>query len=285
MDYDQGLRIACFYGMVLEVESLLWMEANASAVRLNTRDRGSAFHARVNSAVRDGINELLAESSDECSSGSGTAGDGVATTTAAATATREAAAAWSTGQMCASPSGTLASDSSGWTSSGDSSVAAGGYQSSAGSSTESEMSEARVNRPREDRASCDRFGRQSFGLAYYEAGDDDDEDLDGMEAFVVPSLLSLENDLIRERDNNGGHSSNYADGSTVSSAAATMRRWGARVLGATASNGRSAAESQDLAVLQKVPVGPGVRERARAKFVDVIKWASSPRGRRGVMAG
>lgn len=306
MDYDQGLRIACFYGMILEVESLLWMEADASTVLLNTRDRGSAFHASVNPAVRDGINELLAESSDECG-GSGGGGDGTGGGNGVAAAVaREAAAALSAAQACVSPSGTLASDSSGWTSSGDSSIVVPGYQSSAGSSTESDVGgggggdlpgDTRVSRPREDRASCDRFGRQSFGLAYYEAGADDDEDLDDMEAFVVPSLLSLENDLIRERDNTGGGNSSYADGSTVSSAASVMRRWGARVLGAAStsnnnSSSRPAAEKENtaavaaVAVLQKVPPGPGVRERARAKFADVIKWASSPRARKGgVVAG
>ncbi|CAN0009880.1 unnamed protein product, partial [Scytosiphon promiscuus] len=65
MDYDQALRIACFYGMIIEVESLLWMEADPASVLFNHRDRGTAFHPSVNPAVRDGVNELLAESSEE----------------------------------------------------------------------------------------------------------------------------------------------------------------------------------------------------------------------------
>ncbi|CAM9573097.1 unnamed protein product, partial [Ectocarpus sp. 8 AP-2014] len=207
MDFDQALRIACFYGMILEVESLLWMEADASAVLFNHRDRGTAFHPTVNPAVRDGINELLSDSdsgaddNDNADGGSNrrsTGGGGGAAAAAALRAAREAAAAWGAGDAgCASPSKTMASSAStstGWTSGAESSSCrdggggyGGGYQSSsAASDIDSSVGGRGSVRP--------SFGLGREDLPSESSEEEDDIGADEDDAFVLPSMLTLEND-------------------------------------------------------------------------------------------
>lgn len=65
MDYDQALRIACFYGLTVAVESLMWMEADPNSISRNLNDRGATFHRSVKPDVRNAINKLLAEDNSE----------------------------------------------------------------------------------------------------------------------------------------------------------------------------------------------------------------------------
>lgn len=335
MDFDQALRIACFYGMILEVESLLWMEADASAVLFNHRDRGTAFHPTVNPAVRDGINELLSDGDNgvddddngaDGSSNRRSTGGGGAAAAAALRAAREAAAAWGAGEPgCASPSKTMASSAStstGWTSGAESSCCrdgggdghGGGYQSS---SVASDI----------DSSVGGRNVRPSFGLGREdlpgESEEEDDIGTDEDDAFVLPSMLTLENDLIREGSFyasaggkgggciGGGRNSTdgaaAADASLASTGAvAAMRRFGQRVkegvVGpAAAAAGTGVSDGDDgngggdsgggsSSVSPSHGGGGSLKDKARAKLAGVVKWAQSPRralspgGRSGVRA-
>ncbi|CAM9293926.1 unnamed protein product, partial [Laminaria digitata] len=201
MDYDQALRIACFYGMVVEVEKLLWMEAEPSSVAFNHRDRGSAFHNSVNPAVRDGVNALLNESNGDSDSD----GDGTDGSSARVALAKEAAAAWGAAAECMSPTGTLRSSTStgtGWTSGGESSS-----RGDAGSSVASEK-EGQQPAGGDGHESCSARVRQALGFLGRDGEDErkeeeygsEDDDENDTESFVLPSLVSLENDLIREGD-------------------------------------------------------------------------------------
>lgn len=283
MDYDQALRIACFYGRVVEVESLLWMEADPSSVLFNHRDRGAVFHASVNSAIRDGINELLTESSN---GGGGGGGNGAATVAA-----REAATAWGGGDTgCLSHGGTtMGSASSGWTSAGDSSRVGGasgggggGYQSSSAATSDRDCCSPIDHRRGSSNGGGGGRVRVSFGLAMDDAGEEhENDDIDDEDdAFIVPSMSSLENDLIREGDAVGNGSGCHGDASMPSAAAAVVRRWGLRMKSAAPGvKGGDRAESAPVVVVNKGAGLGGVKERARAKFAGVIRWASSPRAR------
>lgn len=319
MDFDQALRIACFYGKILEVESLLWMEADASSVLFNHRDRGTAFHPTVNPAVRDGINDLLSDSSgvdaaaaDEDSRRS--TGGGAAAA-AALKAAREAAAAWGgdgghVGGGCASPTKTMgssASTSTGWASGGDSSSCRDiGDQDSSVASDSGGAGDGATKRV-----------RPSFGLGREDVAAEDEEDDDiGSEddAFVMPSMLTLENDLIRQGsyyangngssgNNNNTNSNNNADAPLASTGAvAALRRFGQRVRdGVTASTGSRGSSSSSSDGSTSISGGGSsssrttrsdggssgsvspsngsgnLKDKARAKFAGVIKWAQSPR--------
>lgn len=288
MDYDQALRIACFYGMVVDVEKLLWMEAEPSSVAFNHRDRGSAFHTSVNSAVRDGVNALLNESSAGAIDGNGA--DGTSSTVALA---KEAAAAWEAAAACASPTGTLRSSTStgtGWTSGGESSSRGGdggGYQSS---SVASEREDGRRAGGGDGHENCSARVRQALGFLGrdrederkedYDSNDDDDD----TESFILPSLVSLENDLIRE-----GHAGIFGVETSVSTrAAAAVRKWGQRVTGGGGggrmagggSGGRGWDRKESAANVSKGAGLGVVKDRAKATFAGVIKWATSPKGRR-----
>lgn len=322
MDFDQALRIACFYGKILEVESLLWMEADVSSVLYNHRDRGTAFHPTVNLAVRDGINDLLSDSSgvdaaaadDDSRRSTG----GGAAAAAALKAAREAATAWGGGEGggCASPTRTMASSAStstGWTSSGEESSSCSGVASE-----------------RDDDSSSGGGGggggarrvRPSFGLGREDLAAEGEEDDIGSEddAFVMPTMLTLENDLIREGSyhTNGTVGDNHNNNSRSSAEAplestgrlAALRRFGQRVrVGVTGSAGtRGSASSSDASGStsggssgstsnstvtagkdgrssdsvspRNSPVSPingNLKDKARAKFAGVIKWAQSPR--------
>lgn len=295
MDYDQALRIACFYGMIVEVESLLWMEAEPSSVLYNHRDRGTAFHSSVNPAVRDGINRLLAESST-----AGADGD-----ESAIRAAKEAAAAWGGAgamQGCESPCGTTttaSSASSGWTT--DSSRAGGGTYQSSSVGSEEENSSTLLFCPYDDDGAR---ARGAYGLAKEEEGDEaddrdiigeDDEDDDEDDAFLIPSMFSLENDLVREADSrrNSLHAEAAASMMSMTGTAAAMRRWGQRVRGGATGNAgdpmaRRAAVADKRGSSPTLNAGmglEGVKERARAKIIGVMKWASSPRSRGGCAGG
>ena len=291
MDYDQALRIACFYGTVVEVESLLFMEAAASSVAFNQRDRGSTFNASVDSAVRDGINALLNESSDCDASGSDTSRKSVALA-------KEAAVAWGA-------AGTLRSSTStgtGWTSGGKSSSKGGdgGFQSS---SVESDRGDdGRQQQPARDfHESCGVRVRQVLGFArdgenVKEAGCKSEDD--DTESFILPSLVSIENDLIRE----GDAGIFGVETSVPTRAAVAVRRWGQRVTGGGGGGGgggrawakkesaqrvaggggggRAWARKESAAAMNKRAGLGVVKVSARATFAGVVKWATSPKGRR-----
>lgn len=316
MDFDQALRIACFYGMIIEVESLLWMEADVSSVLFNHRDRGTAFHPTVNPAVRDGINDLLSDSSGVDAAAadpdSRRSTGGGAAAAAALKAAREAAAAWgeegdvgrnSLGGKTAASS---ASTSTGWASGADSSSCRDG--GSSGSNMDGSSG-----------SNGDRRVRPSFGLGREDLAAEDDEDgiSSDDDAFVMPTMLTLENDLIREgsyhvsgmitngngnvnNSNQGaGNNTHIADGGSLAStgAVAAMRRFGQRVRqGVTGSAGArspdsngggsggsgNSGSSDNEGDSRPGPVSPGiglgrVKDRARAKFAGVIKWAQSPK--------
>lgn len=322
MDYDQALRIACFYGMIIEVESLLWMEADPASVLFNHRDRGTAFHPSVNPAVRDGVNELLSESSEEEAAAAedgpdgrrrSTVGEGAAAA-AALKAAREAAAAWEEagGGESGNPNGSSAASTatSGWTSGGGDSSSCrdgGGYQSSSAASDDGGAGGGRRVRP-------------SFGLGREDLPTEEEEDDvidESDDAFILPSMLTLENDLIREDGsfyaNNAGQGKNNknsfvrsgsssvaAAGAAASlastGAVAAMRRFGQRVregvAGPTTAGTRGRADSSDSGGVEEdggggsgggdCPVSPThglvrAKEKARAKLAGVIKWAQSPR--------
>lgn len=65
MDYDQALRIACFYGLTVTVESLMWMEADPKSISRNLSDRGTTFHSSVKPDARNAIYKLLAETNSD----------------------------------------------------------------------------------------------------------------------------------------------------------------------------------------------------------------------------
>eukprot|EP00903_Cladosiphon_okamuranus_P005697 g5658.t1 len=310
MDFDQALRIACFYGKIIEVESLLWMEADSSSVLFNHRDRGTAFHPTVNPAVRDGINDLLSDSSGvdaaHADEDSRRSTGGGAAAAAALKAAREAAAAWGgdeghVGGECASPTKTMASSAStstGWASGGDSSSFSmsrdiGDQDSSVAGDSDSGRGGGCGG---DEGEGAPRRVRPSFGLGREDLASEDEEDDIGSEddAFVMPSMLTLENDLIRQGSfyangagDKGNNNGNNADAPLASTGAvAALRRFGQRVRegvtgsavsrgsseasGSTSSGGNSGSVSQSN--------GNGnLKDKARAKFAGVIKWAQSPR--------
>lgn len=117
MDYDQALRIACFYGLTVAVESLLWMEADPNSIPRNLSDRGATFHYSVKPDVRNAIYQLLAENKSEEN------GDTVATK----------AGAGFQGRLTETPPPGCATDStasSTWTSDENEASVDGGYHSS-----------------------------------------------------------------------------------------------------------------------------------------------------------
>ncbi len=306
MDYDQALRIACFYGKIIEVESLLWMEADPSSVLFNHRDRGTAFHPSVNPAVRDGINDLLSDSSG---AGAGVADadsrrstGGGAAAAAALKAAREAAAAWGGDGDGGSPAknpASSASTSTGWESSSCSLVSDGNESAESGGGGGGGGDARRV--------------RPSFGLGREDLGGEDDEDDIGSDddAFVMPSMLTLENDLIRagsyfgngdgagngksnkksSANLNGGNKGAAADTSLASTGAvAAMRRFGQRVregvTGSSSSRGSDGSASTSTSntsgggrssSASVSPTSGNLKDKARARFAGVMKWAQSPR--------
>ena len=323
MDFDQALRIACFYGKIIEVESLLWMEADASSVLFNHRDRGTAFHPTVNPAVRDGINDLLSDSSGvdaaHADEDSRRSTGGGAAAAAALKAAREAAAAWggdaglAGGGGCASPTKTMASSAStstGWASSGGESSSyrdVGDQGSSAASDSGGGGGGGGID-------GATRRVRPSFGLGREDLAAEDEEDDIGSEddAFVMPSMLTLENDLIRQGQGSfcaNGPGAGAGSGNNGSStdaplaatgAVAALRRFGQRVRdGVTGSGGSrgssdtssSSSSSSSGGSSKKGESGGGgssgsvspsngngnLKEKARAKLAGVMKWAQSPR--------
>lgn len=294
MDYDQALRIACFYGMVQEVESLLWMEAEPDAIALNKRDRGTEFHLNVSPIIRDGIKELVSEAMKEregTSNGSPREGGGVSESRAVIAA-KEAAAAWG-GCACASPTGTLdQSETSSFTSADTSTASRDCWSAESGDGDNSSTMTAgeMLDKPqRIDRCGLDETADGRRGCTYGKADlkdslcNDDNDDDDDEDAFVVPVLSSLENDLLRE---------GVTEEAPVG-AAAVMKRWGQRVRGVTLAattspTTRAAAAAGGGEGSPKRPgagAGLGVKDRARATFAGVMKWATSPPRRTRVVAG
>eukprot|EP00752_Nemacystus_decipiens_P012789 g11325.t2 len=310
MDFDQALRIACFYGKIIEVESLLWMEADASSVLFNHRDRGTAFHPTVNPAVRDGINDLLSDSSGvdaaHADQDSRRSTGGGAAAAAALKAAREAAAAWGgEGGGCASPTKTMASSAStstGWTSGGESSSFRGVGDQGSSVASDCGGDEGGGGGGGGGVEGATRRVRPSFGLGREDLAAEDEEDDIGSEddAFVMPSMLTLENDLIRQGSfcaNGNGNSGNGTDAPLASTGAvAALRRFGQRVRdGVTGSAGWRGSSSSDTSGSSSgsssnkdgsrgssASVSPSngngnLKDKARAKFAGVMKWAQSPR--------
>lgn len=296
MDYDQALRIACFFGMVVEVESLLWMEADPNSVLQNHHDRGNLFHPSVNSAVREGVNQLLAENSTEENVGDRRSVDG-ATELAAVREISAALRGGKAGSM--SLGGATRSVSSGWTS--DSDFSEDDFQTnsvvaSSVTNTRGRLSiclpEADDNTPTPHRggfyarirqsiglARNNRILRQSFSLASDEISDNDQDSEEnfggGDDAFVIPSMFSFENDLIQVIEANGngtGESSTTPTGAT-----AALKRWGQRVRGRKTAGGR---KDNGAVPNSGAGIGGAVKEKAVARMVDAVKWMS-PRGNRG----
>lgn len=322
MDFDQALRIGCFYGKIIEVESLLWMEADASSVLFNHRDRGTAFHPTVNPAVRDGINDLLSDSSGvdaaHADEDSRRSTGGGAAAAAALKAAREAAAAWGgdgghVGGGCASPTKTMASSAStstGWASGGESSSCRDVCDQDSSVASDSGGGGGGVGGGGGEGAT--RRVRPSFGLGREDlAAEDEDDDIGSDDdAFVMPSMLTLENDLIRQGsfyangavgNGNSGNNGNGADAPLASTGAvAALRRFGQRVRegvtgstgprgssdisGSTSGGGGGSSSKRDGGDCRSGSVSPStgngnLKDKARAKFAGVIKWAQSPRGR------
>ncbi|CAM9359411.1 unnamed protein product [Choristocarpus tenellus] len=61
MDYNNALRVACYYGMLKEAESLLWMEADPRCLGLTLRVRGREFHTGLEVEMRLKMRTLLSE--------------------------------------------------------------------------------------------------------------------------------------------------------------------------------------------------------------------------------
>lgn len=303
MDYDQALRIACFYGMVQAVESLLWMEADPQVVCLNKKDRGTEFHIRVCQTVRDGIRVLVAEALQEDGYG-GSSPSSVEDDDRAkvVTAAKAAARAWlledettgkdlsetssSTSAETASTSttatavarqwsvnsGSMSSDSDGrGKSSGGARARARGCGSGVSSSGSSSDSSSVDN-------SMDYEGHSSrSGNSATNSNPESDEEDD---VFVLPALDSLDQELNICRT---------PPRSPVDVSAAEKWRWterGRESVRTKANNSRPDGhghlpKSSSPKANRGNPTTLGaVKDRARATLAGVMKWATSPRNSR-----